>query len=438
MHRSALISRAAIAMCLAAACTGSPEPPTLPSVISSLELTVASTGRDLDLDGYTVTVDGGSPIAVPINGVTTIPSLEAGEHTVAIAGIQPNCVSEPASIRVNVPEGAPGTARFDVTCSRFWALAFDHPAGIQVTDLAGTARTLLLPDAAGAAWSPDGRSLAASVGPDAFVVSVINEDGTGRRELDDTRDRGEYGAFDPVWAPDGESLLYNSVAVGTSLHTTLYRNLLDGRVEAIETTRNPSCPMGWSGGSAASWSPDSRRIAVSSYEIPGDQPRVDVLDADDANRRFLAPNGHDPEWSPDGSTVAFLRGTLPCRDERFSETAIHLVSSDGNNDRRLTTPDDDQTDIRPAWSPDGSMIAFVRYGVGETGVTSAAIYVINADGTGERKVAESSSLSFTTVGWSPDGRYLAFTDRAVHVVAVDGSDLRAVGDEGTCCAAWRP
>jgi hypothetical protein len=43
--------------------------------MGALELTISTTGRDLDADGYSVTVDTGSALAAPTNGKVTIPDL---------------------------------------------------------------------------------------------------------------------------------------------------------------------------------------------------------------------------------------------------------------------------------------------------------------------------------------------------------------------------
>ena len=76
----------------------------------------------------------------------------------------------------------------------------------------------------------------------------------------------------------------------------------------------------------------------------------------------------------------------------------------------------------PAWSPDGSRIAF-------TSVRRDGIFVMNADGTSLRRVTTSPSLDLEAT-WSPDGRRLAFSRNVpgykteIFVVGVDGKGLR--------------
>jgi len=84
----------------------------------NLTVNTNTTGSSLDPDGYTVTLDGGSPQAIGINGSVTYSNLAAGNHTVAISGVAANCtVSGGTSRTVSVPSGGTGTTTFAVSCS---------------------------------------------------------------------------------------------------------------------------------------------------------------------------------------------------------------------------------------------------------------------------------------------------------------------------------
>ncbi|PYO37873.1 MAG: hypothetical protein DMD29_14685 [Gemmatimonadetes bacterium] len=83
----------------------------------NLTVSTSTTGSSLDPDGYTVTVDGGSPQAIGINASVSYTSLAAGDHTVAISGVATNCtVSGGPSRTVSVPSGSTATTTFSVSC----------------------------------------------------------------------------------------------------------------------------------------------------------------------------------------------------------------------------------------------------------------------------------------------------------------------------------
>ncbi len=101
-----------------------------------------------------------------------------------------------------------------------------------------------------------------------------------------------------------------------------------------------------------------------------------------------APKTQVPDWSPDGSRIAYQSLATGNGD-------IYVMNADGTNQRQLT--DTPQPEFGAAWSPDGGQIAFVR--VLGPAVPERAIYVINADGTGERYLAAGTRVP----AWQPHG-----------------------------------
>src|SRR5439155_16072420 len=83
-----------------------------------LDVTTATTGSDLDPDGYTITADGTTSQSIGINGSVTFRGVSAGSHTVALSGVAPNCsVDGGNSQTVTVPSGGTGTTAFTITCT---------------------------------------------------------------------------------------------------------------------------------------------------------------------------------------------------------------------------------------------------------------------------------------------------------------------------------
>src|SRR5205823_2587404 len=130
------------------------------------------------------------------------------------------------------------------------------------------------------------------------------------------------------------------------------------------------------------WSPDGGRLAYLTW--PQGHPSNDCISTmqrDGTDRRCLADAGNSlPRWSPDGRQLA------------YGYDGIYVIDADGTGKRRLTQSGisgiDEFTaaviDSDPAWSPDGKRIAFTRTPRrGRIGV-----YVMDADGGGQRRVTD--------------------------------------------------
>src|SRR5204863_4595677 len=102
--------------------------------------------------------------------------------------------------------------------------------------------------------------------------------------------------------------------------------------------------------------------------------------------------------SPDGSHYAFEL------DRGDGVRRIAIANLLDGSVKWLRTDDTNTSETQPIWSPSGGRIAFVR-GIGST---SASIWVIDADGSGVRRLLsldEGSSVYMHQ--WTPDGRYVA-------------------------------
>ena len=128
----------------------------------------------------------------------------------------------------------------------------------------------------------------------------------------------------------------------------------------------------------------------------------------------------NPDWSPDGTKIVFESGV-------DGELSIYTIGLDGNNLTRLTN--NENNDEGPVWSPDGEEIAFYsnrREGREERPV-SLQIYVMNNDGTGQRRVTDEGSTLDYNISWAPDGNRLVFQSRpeinpGVHSLYTVGTD----------------
>jgi dipeptidyl aminopeptidase/acylaminoacyl peptidase len=112
----------------------------------------------------------------------------------------------------------------------------------------------------------------------------------------------------------------------------------------------------------------------------------------------------DPQISPDGSRVAFVRVWVNQKADRY-DSALWMVPTNGGAARQLTAG---PRDASPRWSPDGKRLAFVRSAEKEGRPQPAQIYLLTFEG-GEAQALTELPRGAGAPQWSPDGKTIAFT-----------------------------
>jgi Tol biopolymer transport system component len=240
-----------------------------------------------------------------------------------------------------------------------------------------------------------------------------------------------------AWAPDGESLY---LKVNTIDHPQVLRLYLNGTREPLPITGLTYDLAPYPDGNSFLYS-FSRGMGFGSEldRARSDGREVKQIKADPQFYMSFA------RWSPDGKQLAFIK--IPDSQTPFTVGELWLMSADGSQARKLADADSGHG-FAPAWSPDGTRLAFVaRDNLDDPAADqSAAALVSNIHLVDVRNGMEAPLTRYksTNVGmpvWSPDGKQIAITlvlNDKMNVVLVDATSgaARQVLTAPACCSAW--
>lgn len=150
-------------------------------------------------------------------------------------------------------------------------------------------------------------------------------------------------------------------------------------------------------------------------------------------------------YSADGSRIAFLK--IPDSQTPFTVGELWVMDADGSNARKLADVDAGHG-YAASWSPDGKWIAFVkRENVQDESADRSSdslisnIYLVDVQGGELRQVTHLTSGRAETPHWSPDGNTLAFNTvlngrMDVQIADIATGEMRSLITEPACCPAW--
>lgn len=218
------------------------------------------------------------------------------------------------------------------------------------------------------ASSPDGSRLAFAARepgePASFVVGVMNADGSGRAEIPGTRLEGGNPVGDPAWSPDAAEIAFTAYGDG-------------GGIYAADVYGGPP-----------------RRLTEAG-------PPTIYVDS-------------DPEWSPSGDSIAFIRWVLGDATEQPAYEILQVPATGGDTSlvARVAAPTEENPNRGVfeslSWSPDGSRLAFAMDGAIHTIdlVGGEPVEVVSCEELG---CVDGIEVITDATAWSPDGLRIAFT-----------------------------
>ena len=232
-----------------------------------------------------------------------------------------------------------------------------------------------------------------------YRIDTLLPNGLGRRTI-------ARRALSPAFSPDGGTIAFlgKPRAVNSPLYT-----------QPIDQSRARQAVRGIRGDDLA-WSPNGRRLAVSTYRRGRD--RIIVANRSGGSSRFRA-TGWGPTWSVRG-TLAFVAYTKP-RERYTSPVGIYLLRPHLRSPHLLRAFPPDQPPAALDWSPHGDRLAFAA---------PKSIYTIRSNGTGLRRLIRGShDHPAESPAWSPDGRRIAYVQRHdIYVARANGRARQRILD----------
>ncbi len=249
------------------------------------------------------------------------------------------------------------------------------------------------------AVSPDARSIAFEKAdspgstPHVEVMSMVDL-ASGHPPLVEYDSKDAMGMA-PTWTPDGRAVVFESDALGP-------RRLVETIGDGVQTTHflgrvgQDDLYGAWpalssSGRLAFSLGP-TRLFSTGWRTTLSLDATIGVTDIAGSTMSVLGA-GTDPAWSPDGSRLAFARRT-------GGHLHLFVANADGTGATQIT--DGTEDDRQPTWSPDGRAIAFCSMHPNDAGWVQANLFAVHPDGSGLTQLTEGDRLACRP-DWARDG-----------------------------------
>jgi TolB protein len=255
-------------------------------------------------------------------------------------------------------------------------------------------------------------------------ILVANADGSGRRPLVAT----PGAQWSPTFSRRGDRIAYWS-APNLGDPASLFVADADGSNARLLTGEQTfSVPDALP---ALSWSPDDRRLAVSS------DVDLYVVNADGTDVQRIGKPTHQrslPVWSPDGTLIAYRGQPL---DDPYSQTSSWVIAPDGTGDEEVIPAEGgyEVANVNPSWSPDGRSFLVHTGGAFDGDDTDISIAQRDADGMWSHRAIVTGPTWDYHPSWSNSGTQFSFIrlvegsnpeQLQLMVADADGSSVRRV------------
>ena len=209
----------------------------------------------------------------------------------------------------------------------------------------------------------------------------------------------------PTFSPDGKTIAFSSTRSG---NWDIYTMDLDGK-SITQVTSGPTQDL------HPSFSPDGSRLAYCSSGGRSGQWELWVLNLSTGEKQMIG-TGLFPRWSPNKKKdqIAFQRARQ--RGSRwFSLWTLDLIDGEARHVTEVAVSTNAAV-VSPAWSPDGSKLAFGTIVDPARNVNGKPpgqqdVWTVNADGSNRRRVTDGAG-SNTAPCWANDGRIYFVSDRS--------------------------
>ena len=287
-------------------------------------------------------------------------------------------------------------------------------------------------------------------------IFSMNPNGTGLKQLT----FNQVADSEPILSPDGQKIAYQSEGGSPSNSDG------DGEVYVMSASDGSGNTNLSNNGadvedSLPEFSPDSKKISYQSFGAESSNPEGDgevyVVNVDGTGKRNLSDNAfgvneYAPDFSPDGQKIAYGSAGVQTSNPEGDYEVYVMNALDGSGKQNLTNSGPGVNEAAaPHFSPDGTKIAYTSRGIQPSNPEGDDdIYLMYADGTGQKNLSNNDGDNEFALDFSPDGTKIAFQglgdqgtnpegDPEIYVMhALDGSGKKNLTNNGANVEDYRP